>query len=41
MDEKLCVDQQCINIEQKWYESRQIIYEMTEDVIDKTLCGCS
>ncbi|QCE03488.1 hypothetical protein DEO72_LG8g1512 [Vigna unguiculata] len=31
MDETLRVDQRCRNIEQEWYENKQILYDMLRD----------
>ena len=31
MDERLRVDQRCRNIEQEWYENKQILFDMLRD----------
>jgi len=35
MDERLRVDQRCINIEQEWYENKQILSDMLRDASKK------
>ena len=43
MDEKLRVDQRCRNIEQEWYENKQILSDMLRDASKNNFritCNC-